>query len=238
MGIQGCAGRQRGMGWGVFTVDFQRGSSLVLPPVALALADLHALRGHGGVSDVQDAVGGEGGDGPQGGVQPHPFHLAPWAGQGTIQLCRAPERHQRLPRCHHQPVRGAPCAGGKCRVRGGDSHQRPAAPSAGTGSDSSGVGTGWLSRLSDREVLKARRARAGQGSTVGRGDQGGSWPRGTHRCSPTASRAGEGQEPAPSPPGQQQGWFPLLSFLPPFQGAGAAGRGCLLLAAGSNLSPS
>lgn len=33
--------------------------------------------------------------------------------------------------------------------------------------------------------------------------------------------------------------FPFFpSFLPPFQGAGAAGRGCLLLAAGPNLSPS
>lgn len=139
----------------MLTIDFQSGSLLVLLPVALAHADLCALRGHGGVSNVQDAVGGEGGDGPQGGVQPRPFHLAPWAGQGAVQFCRAPKRHHRLPRCHHQLVSAVPWAGGKCRVRGGDSHQHPAALSAGTGSYSRDVGTGWLSRLSDREVLGA-----------------------------------------------------------------------------------
>ena len=95
------------MGWGMLTVDLQVNSVLVALPVAGPLADLGAPRGNHGAADVQDAMGGEGGDAPQVGVQPLPLHRAPRAGQGAVQLRRAPEPHHRLLRCHCQLVSGS-----------------------------------------------------------------------------------------------------------------------------------
>lgn len=54
--------------------------------MACALADLGARHGDHGTADMQDAVGGEGGDAPQVGVQPFPLHRASHAGQGAVQL--------------------------------------------------------------------------------------------------------------------------------------------------------
>lgn len=65
----------------MLTVDLQDGSVLVAVLTAGALADLDALCGHFDAADLQDAVGEEGVDAAQVGVQPFPLHCASWAGQ-------------------------------------------------------------------------------------------------------------------------------------------------------------
>lgn len=94
----------------MLTIDLQVDSVLVVLPVAGPLADLGASRGNHGTADVQDAVGAEGGDAPQVGVQPLPLHRAPGTGEGAVQLHRAPVPHHRLLRHHHQLVSGSPWA--------------------------------------------------------------------------------------------------------------------------------
>lgn len=74
-------GEPPGEGVGMLTVDLQVGSFLVADVTAGAHADLDALSGHFDTADLQDAVGEEGVDAAQVGVQPLPLHGAVWAGQ-------------------------------------------------------------------------------------------------------------------------------------------------------------